>query len=368
VATMKRVEVLIGYFEAIHGIIQYFPNRKTGHLQRSKYLRVYSFIHNLLLAFGIPLLIIDALTENPEIITHMSSNWMAIGNWFFVSIHMIVIISTLYCARFKQRSIQRIMKTLETLNRNMPTSIGHKYLYILLYKKLFIICINIGIQIQWDYMRRPKEVSVKMIYILYSCWTYNITFAISLLSYEILWKICYCGIGLKSQLKELLAGQVQLDKLQEFFNRQQDLINVCGEFCDTFRHLILWYPTQTLCTCILGGYMYIRLQVRETWSPMVDYNLLAYIFFEFAEFYVLNNLAGTVSDLIPETISILGQSKSQDVYVDRVITRMTLQLSCQSTKIEIFGTATLNRRLSFLIMSEIVLNTFTVIQTDYSFF
>ncbi|KAH8296921.1 hypothetical protein KR044_001055 [Drosophila immigrans] len=366
--TMKTTEVFIGCFEAAHGIIQYYPDPRTGRLKRSKYLKVYSIIHSLLLTCGIPLTIMDTLTENPGIITHMSSNWVDIGYCVFVILHVIVIISTLYCVRFQQHSIQRMMKKLQKLNEITPIAKGQKYLYTLLYKKFVIICIRIAIQLQWDYLRRPQEFSVKTFYVLYSCWTYNISFAISLLSYEILWKIRYCGIGLKSHLEHLLAGQVQIHQLQEHFKRQQDLINVCREFNGTFRHLMLWYPAQTLCTCVLGGYLFIRLQVKDPFSEMVHLNLISYILIEFAEFYVFNNMAGTVADLIPDTIAIIGQSKPQSIHVEHAINRMSLQLSCQNTKIKMFGTATLNRRLAFITMAAIVLNTFTMIQTDYSFF
>ncbi|KAH8371887.1 hypothetical protein KR093_009241 [Drosophila rubida] len=365
---MQRTEVFISYFEAAHGVIQYYPDTRTGRLKQSKFLKVYSFIHNLLLACGIPLTILDTLTENPEIVTRMPSNWVEIGNSFFVILHAIVITSTIYCIRFQQHSIQLMMKKLQKLKQITPTVAGQKYLYGLLYKKLIIIGINIIIQIQWDYLRHPSTISIKTIYVLYSCWTYNITFAMALLTYEILWKMYYCGIGLKSHLEEMLARQVQHHELHEFFKRQQVLISVCSEFNGTFRQLMLWYPAQALWTSILGGYLFIRIQMKDPFSEMVQINLFTYIFIEFAKFYALNSMAGIVADLIPETISVFRESKPQDLQVERTINLMSLQLNCQNTQVKIFGTASLNKRLTFLIMSAIILNTFTLIQTDYTFF
>ncbi|KAH8296920.1 hypothetical protein KR044_001054, partial [Drosophila immigrans] len=48
-------------------------------------------------------------------------------------------------------------------------------------------------------------------------------------------------------------------------------------------------------------------------------------------------------------------------------TWMTVQLNCQNTGIHVFGVVTLNRRLSFMVMTEVVLNTIYMVQTDYWF-
>ncbi|XP_034108488.2 putative gustatory receptor 85a [Drosophila albomicans] len=87
-----------------------------------------------------------------------------------------------------------------------------------------------------------------------------------------------------------------------------------------------------------------------------------------AEIYVINSLSEAIADFIPDTISLLWQSKHQDHRVELAITQMTLQLSCQHTKIQPYGMVTLNQRLSYSIMTGILIYTICLIQSDYFYF
>ncbi|KAH8370441.1 hypothetical protein KR093_003537, partial [Drosophila rubida] len=356
VEVMNKVKVLIVWFQALNGIIVYYPDARTRNLQKSKCLKLYSLAHSLITVCGLPSIYLDFTLENPVLFYNIPSNWVEFGTWIFIVQYTISVFLAIHVLRFQKSSIQRIYDKLKCLDVIDPIPNDVRFLNIIQFINLINIAIHLGSLFYFCYLYFGKTIPILWFYIVYYAWIDSLIAAIMLVMHEILWKICYCSIGMRLELKQLLSARVKLQNLLDFFKRQQDLIKVCSEFSDTFRHLLLWYSLRTLLICVLLGYLIIRIQfAKYAWSEL--FINMQYALFSFIEFYLLNYMAEFVADLIPDTIQVLRRTNPQDLRIKRAITWMDVQLSCQSTELRIYGAFTLNRRFCFVVMTEIVLNT-----------
>ncbi|KAH8389685.1 hypothetical protein KR215_008968, partial [Drosophila sulfurigaster] len=369
VEIMKKIKVFLGIFPALNGILHYYPDLETGRLRRSQYLRVYSIVHSLLMACGVPLLYLAFLSEKPVIGKHLTSHWLIYGRWICVITQVVGLIAIIYCAQFQQSSIHHLYAKLEEMEGVEPAPNDRRHLYTLLCTKLFIVVNHLIMHTIYNIWKlRHSNSSLESLEIVYVFSTYCLAAAKSLLLFGFLWRICYCGFGIQSQLKKLLTRRVKLRELQELFKRQQDLINLCGEFCQIFRHVIMFTLAQMLSVGIFFGYFLFRLEVTNGVSRWRFFGLLSTSICCFVEFYITNNMSRTLAAFIPEAIFELRQSETKSQRVERAINWMTLQLSCQNTEIQIYNIATVNNRLSFIAVSEVLLHILYMIQNDYYFF
>ncbi|XP_034102066.2 putative gustatory receptor 85a [Drosophila albomicans] len=362
---MKKIKVFLGFFQALNGIVHYYPDPETGLLKRSQYLKLYS----LLIACGIPLLFLVILSETPIILSHLTSNWLIYGRWICTIIQVMVILAVIYCAQFQQSSIQRLYLKLQVMEEIKPTAKNRNHPYTLLYIKLFVVVSHLIMHAIYNiWILRHSNSSLHSLAIVYGFLTYSLSAAKAFLLYGFLWSICYCGFGIQFQLEQLLAGRVQLRELKEIFKRQQDLINLCSEFCQIFRHVMLFSLAQKLGVGIFCGYFLFRLELTDGVPRWKSFGLFGSSINSFAEFYIINNMARTIASFIPDAIFMLRQSEPKKKRVERAINLICLQLSCQSTEIHVFGVFTLNKRLWFVVITEVLLNIIYMVQNDYHFF
>ncbi|KAL7724718.1 hypothetical protein ACLKA6_020033 [Drosophila palustris] len=143
------------------------------------------------------------------------------------------------------------------------------------------------------------------------------TTAISLLMYDILWKICYCGMQLQFQLEKMLSGRAKIKEILLIFGKIHSLIDACNEFRESFRFLMLWNSMTILCTGVLSGYFLIRQLVVPPDLGVAFFTVFVFVICSFTELYVFNNLTSTAADLIPNTLAVLRQSMPQDHRVER---------------------------------------------------
>ncbi|KAH8371888.1 hypothetical protein KR093_009242 [Drosophila rubida] len=360
---MNKLKVLIVWFQALNGIMEYYPDARTSNLQKSKYLKLYSLAHSLFMVCGLPSIYLDFMLTNPVLFYKIPSNWFDFGTLFSIVLYTIGVFLAIHVMRFQKSSIQRIYDELKNLDLINPVPNDLRFLNIIQFIKLINISTHLGVLFYFCYLYIGTTDLMSWFYIIYYVWMDNLISAMSVVMHEILWKICYCSIGMRLELNQLLSARVKLQKLLQLFKRQQDLIKVCSKFSDTFRHLLLWYSLRTLLICVLSGYIVIRIQITRKELFFSG----EYAIFSLTEFYLLNYMAEFVADLIPDTIQVLRLTDPQDLRIKRAITWMDVQLSCQSTEIRIYGAITLNRRFCFVLMTEIVLNTIYMVQSDYFF-
>ncbi|KAH8389688.1 hypothetical protein KR215_008978, partial [Drosophila sulfurigaster] len=368
-AVMRKLQVFIGWFQALNGITEYYPDAQTGSLKRSKYLKFYIIFHNLLTLFGTSLLFNDLHAKRSSAVYAVHSHWITYAAIFYTIVKILVVFLTLHSVLAQRKHIHSIISKLQKLDSTNFSRSDRIKLGVLQYIKLSAHFYNIMLYINKFYLQWDHLTVITVLFYCYGIWCHTKVCAMTLLLFEILWKIHHVGIGLQSQLEMLLAQRVQILKLRRVFMQHQQFINVCNEYCANFPHFLVWYPLKNICIVILAAYYLLREKFANESALYMDVTTIIFIsaftMHLIAEIYVINSLSEAIADFIPDTISLLWQSKHQDHRVELAIIWMKLQLCCQSTDIQLFGVVTLNKRLSFIVVAETVLNTICMIQSDY---
>ncbi|XP_060651438.1 uncharacterized protein LOC132788134 [Drosophila nasuta] len=93
---MRKLQVFIGWFQALNGITEYYPDAQTGSLKRSKYMKFYIIFHNLLTLSGTSLLFNDLLAKRSSAVYAVHSHWITYAAMFYTIVKILVIFLTLH--------------------------------------------------------------------------------------------------------------------------------------------------------------------------------------------------------------------------------------------------------------------------------
>ncbi|KAH8296924.1 hypothetical protein KR044_001058, partial [Drosophila immigrans] len=371
---MNWIEVGIAYFLSLNGLLYYYPhNRHNCGLKRSRYLQIYGICHNLLMLLGLPVVLHDLFTQNPKARAEVQSALIRLTNMIFGVFNVLLIVSCVHCAQRLQPPICHMYEKLHRIQRYCwPTTAAPRELHMLLFVKLLLVLGHVSLQFCFFAFRFGSS-SSSTYQLLGSLWrlcTSNMVCAASLMAFGLLWLTCHCNLGLHLRLEQLLSQRARPEQLHELLLQQQQLIHIIADFCDIFRHILLWNLLCTALTGIQSGYYLIRIVFGRS-HPHLSLQTAGTIalvaFHSLAEFSIVNFLAGIAEDLKERTACLLRRCNPKLQPIERTVSNawMMLQLSFQSTKIHIFGIGTLNRSLVFNVMAQIVAHSLYMIQHDY---
>ncbi|KAH8370223.1 hypothetical protein KR093_002686, partial [Drosophila rubida] len=368
IVAMNWIVVSVAYFAALNGMSSYYPQRHRRSLQRSRYLQLYGICHNLLVLLGLPVLLHDLFTQNPNARAQVQSPLIRLINIIFGVFKVLLIVSCVYCANRLQTPIRRMFEKLQSMDKRCWTTAAPRELHVLLFVKLVFVVVHVALQLSFFVSRLASSPAFYLWGSLWRLTTNNMISAASLLAFLLLWQTCRCNLALQSRLEQLLRRRAQPEQVHDLLLQQQQLILIIGDFCGIFDHILFWDLLCTAFTGIQSGYYLIRILFGRRHSHLslkTAITIASVVFHSLAEFYIVNFLAGVVEDLKERTNCILRRCRPQFESIERTTAWMMLQMSFQSTKIQIFGFGTLNRSLVFNVMAQIVAHTLYMIQHDY---
>ncbi|KAH8388472.1 hypothetical protein KR093_007456 [Drosophila rubida] len=307
------------------------------------------------------------------IVTHSKLTYLCIK--IYPVIMELLIVSSLYSVHRWQHKILKLlmdllnMESIEFEPYFYKKNAQQQSLFKLLKLRIVLILPSTFILIVLIYLG-----NISSIYFANICLGRTVVTSVAFLLFVVIWQIWQFSLKMQISLEYLLHHPrpmpMQLQKIlhiQRIFYRLIDTIN---ELNIIFKYPIFLCIIHVVNHTCFTSYMLIRVIFGE---PLIKFTSKTYIcvallnVMELFEVYSLAKLSSLANKHIETILNILRYPTLNRDSVDRCNEWFSLQLCAQNINISVFGICTIDLKLVFSIIANIILLVIYMVQSDYIF-
>lgn len=294
-------------FLAANGLLSCdYAGLQKKHPRIWRVLRVYSLVHSALMLLGLPVLLYDLLLQDSTVRNQVQSQLIRVINKLYGLFQVALILACIYCARRLQAAILHLFEQLQQLET--PHEATKSPLRLLLHLKIALVVLQVLIQFFAWLSQLPGSSAFQLLGISWKTCSGSMVHATYFLLFVLLWRMCDCNVELQAQLEKPHSSLQQLCRLQR---QQQCLIRLVVQFCQHFRHVLLWYLLYVAFTGIQSGYYLIRIHFGRTHRVLnrrLGVLIGTIVLQALTELYLLSYLAGCMEQLGQASRRVLWRS------------------------------------------------------------
>ncbi|KAH8414679.1 hypothetical protein KR215_012034 [Drosophila sulfurigaster] len=363
----------LSYFFVFTGITKFYFNVKSGKFIKSRWLCWYSRIIGLILLVAVPFQLYR-LWAKPQVIMSDSKLTFCCVR-MYPAVKASLIVSSLYSVHRWQPRILKLfenlldMEAIEFEPYFYEANAEHRSRLQLLGFRIILFLPTTLISIRWTFI----EETTFMGFII-TCIGRNLVNSLTFLLFAIIWQICQVALRMSISLEYLLhhprPEPIQLQKIQHIQRIFYRFIYMVNELCTIFKYQIICYSMYIANHTCFNLYLYIRFMGGE---PLVDHPLNSYMlvgllnFIELLNLWILATVSYTASKVIGNALNILRYPTLNVDSLDRSNDWFGLQLCRQNINICMFGVFSINLKLLFSMVTNVILFVIYMIQSDYNF-
>ncbi|XP_062133540.1 uncharacterized protein LOC133843826 [Drosophila sulfurigaster albostrigata] len=184
-----------------------------------------------------------------------------------------------------------------------------------------------------------------------------------------LWNIRRCFCNVLSWLEDLEHRCLEYKELRRLQRIHQQLINVTKTFSSVYSHILFYFLMRTSYFCMTSLYFTIRIYYSKPKMIIpLKYQLLmpSLCINSILLLFTQGSATGRMEKFSKETKDILRRSCDQPELLERSNSLLGLHLSLERTDVRLYGQVTINRRLCFTFLSQILVYVICIIQEDFN--
>ncbi|XP_060656085.1 uncharacterized protein LOC132791257 [Drosophila nasuta] len=332
-----------------------------GQLRRSRFLCYYSVFVNFL-GLCIHFFSIYSTYEYNHI-HDIPSNFIPLFS--FINSYQFLGLFFIYVdlVQFHQIEIVKLYREVQKILKYFANCNYKKLEKLYLWRDVSIAILNAITMVIWDGTVHFKFFRV------HKLWYSVIGNAAYIFGICMLWNIRRCFCYVLSWLEDLEHRCLEYKELRRLQRIHQQLINATKTFSSIYSHIIFFFLMRTSYFCMISLYFTIRIYYSnprmhvglkyQLLTPLLCINGMILLF-------TLGSATGRMEKFSKETKDILRRSCTQHELLERSNSLLGLHLSLERTDVRLYGQVTINRRLCFTFLSQILLYVICMIQEDFN--
>lgn len=316
---------LVAFFLAITGFSVVYYDLRTGKFRKSRFLKFYSILPNVLCSFMVPWIIYDDFQEKGH---KFRSNYNMFLKLTRCLEFVTICFTCMYSCHFKQYRMAKLYERMSKLQ--VSWGIHYKMFSrcerIVLYANLLLIFVLNNV---------PQFMDMRTYKIIFNCLSFltfittlcaNLTTAVSyMIAFYIIWTIHQCSVHVQKCLDPLHHTSMHYRELHRLHRVLQKLIELTAESSQIFNHILVLIHVRCAWHFILSGYFATRIYYggNAPFAAIRDHIMVLFMWsMTFLVLLGLDSLGGKIKGILGETLYKLRRSCPQNELIERKVSSL----------------------------------------------
>lgn len=314
----------VAFFLAITGFSVFYYDLRTGKFRKSRFLKFYSILPNVMFSFVVSWIIYDDFQEKGEI---FSSNYKIFIKLTRCLEFVTIFLTCMYSCHFKQYRMAKLYDRMTKLQESwgIHYKMSSRCERIFLYTNLLLIFVNNSLP---QFLNKRTDAFLSLLnyltFITKLC--LNLTTAVTyMIAFYIIWTILQCSVQVQKCLDRLHHTLMHYKELHRLHRILQKLIELTAESSQIFNHNLVLIHVRCAWHFILSGYFTIRAYNEDNahFNALRDHIMVLLMWtMSFLVLLGLDSFGGKIKGILGETLYKLRRSCPQNELIERKVSSL----------------------------------------------